>query len=306
MPKAASNADGYLLLHKNKGLTSFDSLHQVKRALKTGKVGHTGTLDKFAEGLLVLLAGKYTSLVPIFNDLDKVYIGTVRFGLETDTLDPEGTVVFTAPIPSKEQILQVLPQFIGPQLQIPPVYSAIHVDGQRASERIRSGQSVEMQAREINIYSIEVLHFDEPTLTLRIHCSKGTYIRALARDIGRAVGSCAYLEALHRVAVGPFTDEHAVNPEPGEGGYAAIQGALQPIDPELFHQLNIPVLYIAVSDESSVLQGRPLAPLLKHYEIPGESSLLGIFSAEHRLLALLGREGTGGERVWKYKHVYPH
>jgi len=306
MPKGANNAGGYLLLHKNRGITSFDSLHQVKRALKTGKVGHTGTLDKFAEGLLVLLTGKYTSLVPIFNDLDKVYIGRVRFGIETDTLDPEGTVVFTAPVPPKERVLQILPHFIGPQHQIPPAYSAIHVHGQRASERIRSGQTVEMPAREVTIHSIEVLHFEEPIMTIRIHCSKGTYIRALARDIGRATGSCAYLEALHRTAVGPFTDKYALDPAPGEAGLTAIQEAVQAVDPELFHQLTIPVLFLDTSDYAYVLQGRPLTPLLNRYHTPENASMLGIFSAENTLLALVGSEEKGGKRVWSYKHVYPH
>lgn len=299
MPKAASNAEGYLLLYKKSGLTSFDSLHQVKKALRTGKVGHTGTLDKFAEGLLVLVAGTYTSLVPIFNELDKVYIGTIRFGIETDTLDPEGTVISTAPVPTKEVILQVLPRFVGSHIQIPPAYSAIHIDGQRASERIRSGQAVEMKGREITIYSIEVLNVIESRVTIKIHCSKGTYIRALARDIGKAAGSCAYLESLKRVAVGPFDSKDAISPDSGEQGMDAIQGALKPVSPELFYQLKIPVLHLDVSDTPYILQGRPLSPILTKYGVRNDSELMGIFAENNRLLALIGPGG-------KYRHVYPH
>lgn len=306
MPKAAHDISGYLLLHKNGGLTSFDSLHQVKRALKTGKIGHTGTLDKFAEGLLVILVGKYTSLVPIFNELDKVYIGTIRFGEETDTLDPEGKLILTAPVPPKERILQVLPSFLGHQFQIPPVYSAIHVDGQRASERVRSGQTISMQAREITIHSIDVLYYNEPYLTIRIHCSKGTYIRALARDIGKASGSCAYLDALQRVAVGPFCDDDSLHLEPGSVREDTIQKALKPVNPELFHQLNIPHLFLNALDEVYIMQGRPLQPIIKKYSILQESPLLGIFSNKDRLLALVEQEKINGSAVWKYKHVYPH
>ncbi|AEJ19502.1 tRNA pseudouridine(55) synthase TruB [Gracilinema caldarium] len=306
MPKAASNADGYLLLHKNSGLTSFDALYQVKRALKTGKVGHTGTLDKFAEGLLVLVIGKYTSLVPIFNELDKVYIGTIHFGKETDTLDPEGTVVCTAPVPLRDRIFAVLPSFLGTQIQIPPAYSAIHINGQRASERMRAGQAVEMQGREIRIHELEVLHYEEPRLTLRVHCSKGTYIRALARDIGRAAESCAYLETLHRVAVGPFTDTDAVDPESGDRGVTQLQEALKPITPELFHQLNIPIVLLDRVDKTYVLQGRPLDPLLKDHALPQSSTLLGLFSSEHKLLALIEKASQGRTGAWSYKHVYPH
>jgi len=306
MPKAASNAGGYLLLHKNSGLTSFDALYQVKRALHTGKVGHTGTLDKFAEGLLVLLIGKYTSLVPIFSELDKVYIGTLHFGKETDTLDPEGTIVHTAPVPTEDRVHAVLPSFLGTQMQIPPAYSAIHINGQRASERMRAGQAVEMKGREVTINKLEVLHYEKPRLTVRVHCSKGTYIRALARDIGRAAGSCAYLEALHRVAVGPFSDTDAVYPEPGDTGVMQIQKALRPITPELFHQLKIPIVHLDRCDESYVLQGRPLAPLLKNHDLAQTSDLLGLFSSEQTLLALVEKAGQNKTELWNYKHVYPH
>lgn len=302
MPIGVSSTDGYLLLHKSGGLTSFDSLYQVKKALQTGKVGHTGTLDKFAEGLLVLLVGKYTSLVPLFSDLDKVYEGTVRFGQETDTLDPEGSLIAAGEVPAKETVLRVLTTFVGPQLQIPPAYSAIHVDGQRAHQRIRSGETVEMKPRRITIHSIEVLNYEDSRLTIRVHCSKGTYIRALARDIGREAGSSAYLEALRRVAVGPFRDEESVKPEPGEAGYLSIREALRPVDIDLFMRLNIPVYHLEPSDYTYILQGRPLAPLLKGYTVSRESSLLGLFDAGKTLLALVEMDRGN----WKYRQVYPH
>lgn len=303
MAKTASNADGYLLLHKKSGLTSFDSLFQVKKALHTGKVGHTGTLDKFAEGLLVLLVGRYTSLVPLFNDLDKVYTGTLYFGQETDTLDPEGSIVTEAALPDADTVFRVLRTFIGEQWQIPPEYSAIHVDGQRAYERVRSGESLEMKPRYITIYSIKALNFDGLRLTFMVHCSKGTYIRALARDIGRAAGSCAYLEKLSRIAVGPFEVGESITPKAGEAGYTDIQAALKPVKMELFNRLGIPVLMLEDTDCISIIQGKPLEPLLKRYDLAQGGPLLGLFNKQEVLVALI----ECIQDRWFYKHVYsPH
>ncbi|NLZ68035.1 MAG: tRNA pseudouridine(55) synthase TruB [Spirochaetales bacterium] len=193
-----------LVLKKETGLTSFSSLGYVKKYFKGEKVGHAGTLDKFASGLMLVLVGKATRLNPLFSSLDKTYIATVKFGVETDTLDPEGEVVETGKIPTKDEIEAILPTFLGKQLQIPPVYSALHVNGKRAYQLARSGQDVEMQAREINIYDIKLLEVNNDCAKIQLCVSKGTYIRSFARDLGHALSTCASLTALERTCIGPY------------------------------------------------------------------------------------------------------
>lgn len=211
--------DGIVLLAKQSGLTSFSALWQVKNALSTKKIGHTGTLDTFADGLLVALVGRLTRLVPFITDCDKTYVARVAFGVETDTLDPEGRAVKTGDFPSLTRVLDSLPSFTGEILQRPPAYSAVHVDGKRASDRARSGETVEPRERAITVHSLKVLRLFAPDgdtvlsanndsriafLDLEIRCSKGTYVRSLARDIANAAHSVGHLSALRRLAIGPF------------------------------------------------------------------------------------------------------
>ena len=194
-----------LLMDKEEGITSFSSLSSIKRSHKGMKVGHAGTLDKFASGLMIVLVGKATRLNPVFSSMGKSYIAEVTFGRETDTLDPEGEVVRRSDPPSEEAIRSVLPSFLGRQSQIPPVYSAIHVGGKRAYQEARSGREVEMAPREITIDSIELLSYDGEKAVISASVSKGTYIRSLARDIGERAGSCAFVSRLRRTSIGPFT-----------------------------------------------------------------------------------------------------
>lgn len=217
----APTTDGIVLLAKQSGITSFSSLWQIKNALKTKKIGHTGTLDTFAEGLLVALVGRYTKLVPYFSDCDKEYLGEIRFGTETDTLDPDGVSVLTAPLPLYQAIIESLDSFRGAILQRPPEFSALHINGRRASDLVRKGESVDMPPRSVTIHSLEIISActeggasampDDTVLTMvvRVICSKGTYIRSLARDIARQSGSVAHLSALRRTRTGPFLLENA-------------------------------------------------------------------------------------------------
>jgi tRNA pseudouridine55 synthase len=195
---------GILLLAKQSGKTSFASLSKVKRSLGTSRVGHTGTLDSFADGLLVVLTGPLTRLVPHITNFDKSYTALIEFGKETDTLDPTGTVIRESGLPSKEQVLKALTKFTGTIEQVPPAFSAIHVDGKRASDLMRSGEKVELKPRTITISSIELIDFDGQYALVKVDCSKGTYIRSLARDIARECGCAAHLKALRRTRVGPF------------------------------------------------------------------------------------------------------
>jgi len=206
------NKSSLLLLYKPPGITSFSSLSPVKRTLGK-KVGHAGTLDKFAEGLMIVLTGSFTKLNPLLSNMDKRYIATIEFGDETSTLDPEGEVVASGPIPSLETIESVVAQqFVGTIDQIPPTYSAVHVNGKRAYRLAREGKDVDIPSRSITIYSASILSWDSPRLVLSVHCSKGTYIRSLARDIAVACGSRAHLVALERTMIGPFPLEDAVDP----------------------------------------------------------------------------------------------
>ncbi|MCR5732611.1 MAG: tRNA pseudouridine(55) synthase TruB [Sphaerochaetaceae bacterium] len=194
-----------LLLDKKEGETSFRSLGAVKREFRGSKVGHAGTLDKFATGLMLVLTGEATKLNPLFSGMDKSYRASIRFGSETDTLDPEGEVIAEANIPSLETVENVVRSFVGTQSQLPPIYSAIHVDGKRAYQSARSGQSVDMPSRTITVYSAELISYSDGLAVVDFHVSKGTYIRSLARDIGLKANSRAHLENLDRFTLGPFS-----------------------------------------------------------------------------------------------------
>ncbi len=194
-----------LIRDKEEGITSFSSLSPIKREYKGMKVGHAGTLDKFASGLMIVLIGKATKLNPVFSSMGKSYLAEITFGKETDTLDPEGMVIREGNPPSRKVLEDVIPTFLGKQKQIPPVYSAIHVDGKRAYIEARSGNDLTMPERDITIDSIDLLSFDGEKAVIRTSVSKGTYIRSLARDIGIRTGSAAYVSKLRRLSIGPFT-----------------------------------------------------------------------------------------------------
>ena len=206
------NKGGIILLNKPAGETSFQSLGCVKRALGTRKVGHTGTLDKFATGLLIILTGKFTKLNSLITGMDKVYEAEFTFGSETDSLDPEGDVIAEAPIPDENLVRNTMLQFLGKQEQTPPLYSAVHINGERAHKLARKGIDAVVPSRPIEIYSFDFVSWVQGKLNVRVHCSKGTYIRSLARDLGKACGSRAYVTRLNRSCVGPFSLEESVDP----------------------------------------------------------------------------------------------
>ena len=209
------NPDGIVLLAKKPNLTSFASLNSVKKALGTSKVGHTGTLDSFAQGLLVVCTGRLTRLAGNITAFDKSYKAVIKFGEETDTLEYTGKVIKTASLPSLESLKEILPSFVGNLMQVPPTFSAIHIDGKRASSLTRGGTTVEIPARPITVFKADLLDTKLNDKGLVEYClidfsvSKGTYIRSLARDIGKKLGSCAHLAGLYRTKVGDFNIENA-------------------------------------------------------------------------------------------------
>jgi len=202
-----------LLTNKPKDVTSFRSLGSIKRTVDK-KVGHAGTLDKFAHGLMIVLTGSTTKLNQLFSTLDKTYLATIRFGEQTTTLDTEGEVVATADIPSLETIkYSIAKNFTGKIMQAPPIYSAIHIDGKRAYKIARSGQEVEIPERETTINSFNIISFNNQDLVCEISVSKGTYIRSIARDLALSCDSRGYLVDLIRTSIGPFKLDEAITTE---------------------------------------------------------------------------------------------
>ncbi|MDR0956115.1 MAG: tRNA pseudouridine(55) synthase TruB [Candidatus Nomurabacteria bacterium] len=219
------NPDRIILIDKPAGISSFGAVNRVrkfltiqKRAAETAagisipnqtkrvKVGHTGTLDPFATGLLILLSGKMTRRASEFSHLDKIYQAEIRLGQTSTTGDPEGEITPrpVREIPSRAQIEKILPKFTGRIQQIPPIYSAIKIGGRRAYQLARAGEKPAMPTRTVEIYALEILDYGWPILKIRAHVSSGTYIRTLAEDIGAALGVGAFTKNLRRLKVGNF------------------------------------------------------------------------------------------------------
>ena len=203
--------DQIILADKPAGISSFGVVARVRRQLSEQagrkiKVGHTGTLDPFATGLMILLSGTFTRRAGEFSKLDKVYEATIRLGAISSTGDPEGEITeqLVQDIPSEQQVRQTIKTFLGKITQTPPVFSAIKINGQRAYKLARAGQAVEMPSREVEIYSIELLSYEYPHIKIRAHVSSGTYIRTLAQDIGDLLGAGAYVTKLRRTKVGSY------------------------------------------------------------------------------------------------------
>ena len=196
--------NGVLLLDKASGFSSNSSLQKVKRLFRARKAGHTGSLDPLASGLLPVCLGEATKLSSFLLNSDKRYEVRIRLGAETDTADVEGTVTLTRPVPDLTEAIieQVLQDFRGEGEQIPPMYSALKHQGQRLYDLARKGLEVDRPARPITIHSLTLLRFDATSMDLDVHCSKGTYIRTLAEDIGRSLGCGGHVEVLRRTAVG--------------------------------------------------------------------------------------------------------
>jgi tRNA pseudouridine55 synthase len=301
--------EGLLLLHKQPGVTSFEALYEVKRALGTSRVGHTGTLDKFAEGLLPVLAGRAVKLTPWFSHSDKQYRGKIRFGLETDTLDPEGQTVAESGIPSREAVEAALPLFRGEILQAPPLYSAIHLEGRRASERARAGETPEMKKRPVTIYRLDLISWEPPLAEIAVHCSSGAYIRSLARDLALAAGSRGYLAALTRTHVAGFELSRAVR-----GDDSNLPAALLPINRTVFEALGLPWFDLDKECVQYIIQGKPLSCVLKGRQVrcpavpgPGNgerTDAAGVFCGDLFAALIEKKPGTGGEPVWSYGYVY--
>ena len=207
--------DGILLVIKPAGISSFGVVARVRGLIKaqTGqkiKIGHTGTLDPFATGLLILVLGKYTKRAGEFSKLDKTYEAQIKLGQTSTTGDPEGEITEVSDRrPAKAEIKAALSEFVGQISQTPPAFSAIKVGGQRAYKLARVGKNIELKARQVQIHSVKLLNYDYPLVRVEAHVGSGTYIRSLAEDIGKELGTGAYLSVLRRTKVGKFDIKEA-------------------------------------------------------------------------------------------------
>jgi tRNA pseudouridine55 synthase len=201
---------GLLVIDKPTGPTSHDIVNIVRRGTQIRKVGHTGTLDPYASGVLLILLGSVTRLAEYLLEVDKEYLATIRFGTATSTYDAAGRVTATRPFTFLEETLEAkLATFVGERLQVPPIYSAIKVGGRKAYDLARRGEEIEMAPRKVQIHELALLRWESPNAVVRVRCSRGTYIRSIAHDIGEAMGSHAHLVSLRRIRLGPFSVERA-------------------------------------------------------------------------------------------------
>jgi tRNA pseudouridine55 synthase len=265
--------DGWLILDKPIGLTSTEALGIVKRCYGAAKAGHAGTLDPLATGCLPLAFGEATKTVPYVFEGRKVYRFTVRWGAETDTDDSEGATVATSDArPDVAAVQAVLPSFIGRVEQVPPRYSAIKIDGARAYDLAREGEVIEMKSRVVEIDSLEIVGVpDADHLELETECGKGTYVRAIARDLGRMLGCYGHVSALRRLAVGPFDEEDFVTLDEvrasaeGREDAPALPDLMLPVDTALAEMFELDVNRVEASrllrGQSIIVRGRDLPPL---------------------------------------------
>jgi tRNA pseudouridine55 synthase len=287
--RKGDRVDGWLVLDKPAGISSAKAVAIARRVFNAAKLGHGGTLDPLASGILPLAFGEATKTVSLVMDGRKTYRFTLRFGQQTETDDTEGAVIATSEIrPDDEAIQAALPRFIGAIQQTPPAYSALKIDGKRAYELARSGAAVEMKPRQVEIFSLALIGRPEPGLAdFEVDCGKGTYIRSLARDLALALGSVGHVAALRRTRVGKFEEKQAISLVKLEalGHIPARFEHLLPVETVLD---DIPALAVTVDEAALLRMGRSL-PMLRtglRDRVPPISDTLRAM-LEDRLVALV-------------------
>ena len=259
-------AEGLLLVDKPRGVTSHDVVDVLRRGLATRKVGHAGTLDPMATGLLLIGVGRATRLLRFLGGLPKTYEGSIRLGIETTTLDADGDVVREAGVDVTEtQVGDAMRSLVGESLQRPPAYSAVKVGGRKLYEAAREGERLEAEPRPIRVDAFDLLSYEAPNVTFRVTCSGGTYVRVLASDVGAALSCGAHLIALRRTAIGPYLVDDAVAPDRA--------GEPLPLDAAVGH---LPRLDLDADEAVAASHGRPLGPagLTGPYGVFGPDGLL--------------------------------
>lgn len=256
--KSGVNVSGIILLDKRLGVSSNQALQEVRRLFNANKAGHTGSLDPLATGLLPLCFGEATKVSALMLDDDKRYQVTIKLGVMTDTGDSEGQIIAEMAVPdfSESQLLDCLQHFTGEIEQVPPMYSALKHQGKKLYELAREGKTVDRPARRITIYAIQLLSFNSQQISLDVRCSKGTYIRSLAEDIGHYLGSCGTVSALRRTASGQFDLADAFTIEQlREMDLATLYARLLPVDLPLSH---IPAVFVNDDQVTPLQQGQQI------------------------------------------------
>lgn len=264
-----------MLVDKPGGMTSHDVVDAVRRALRTRKVGHAGTLDPMATGLLLVGVGRATRLLRFFGDLPKTYEGTARLGVETDTLDADGAMVRTAEVAAtRDDVARAFSALVGDSMQRPPAYSAVKVGGRKLYEAARAGEVVEAPPRPIRVDAFELRSFDGNDAGFAVTCSGGTYVRVLLADVGAALGCGAHLRSLRRTRIGPYRVEDALPPE-------AVRAPL-PIESAVAH---LPRVDLGEDEARAASHGSILAPA-------GVVGPYGVFGLDGRLVAVYRDDGA--------------
>jgi len=285
-----ANVNGWLVFDKPVGMTSTEAVAIAKRRTNAAKAGHAGTLDPLASGCLPIAFGEATKTVPFVVDGRKVYRFTVRWGVETDTDDAEGATIHTSEArPERAAVEAVLPRFTGTIMQVPPKFSAIKIAGERAYDLAREGEAVELAARPVEVWRLDIVDApDADHMTFEAECGKGTYVRSLARDIGRALGSCGHVSALRRLCVGPFREEDLVpvaaiaiaEGETPEDAAPRIAAALRPVEAGLE---SLPSLAVDRVEAGRILRGQAI--VMRGSRAPAEGEVVYVTTAG-QLLAL--------------------
>lgn len=284
---------GLLNINKPTGWTSRDVVNRVQKLVRPAKAGHAGTLDPLATGVLVVAVGSATRLIEYVQAGRKKYRGTFLLGRVSDTEDVEGqvTLLDNPPIPTRAAIEHVLPQFIGELLQLPPQYSALKVQGQRAYDLARQGKVVELAPRPVTVYALSLVGYAYPEVVLGIECSSGTYVRSLGRDIAAALGTGAVMSGLVRTAIGPFPLSAAC--ELDQLSPETIASQLLPVSLAVAH---LPRVMLTSDDVVRAVQGKRL---MLPPEVVGEE--IAAFDTSGHLIALLRRKELG----WHPEKVFP-
>ena len=266
--RKGSPVHGWLIFDKPKGMNSTRAVGLVKSLYDAAKAGHAGTLDPLATGVLPIALGEATKTVPFVVEGSKVYRFTVRFGIETDTDDAEGKVTASSDRrPSSPEIEATLPRFTGEIIQVPPRFSALKVEGARAYELARDEEQFELEPRPVSIARLTlVAHPDKDHCILETECGKGTYVRALARDLGRALGSHGHIAALRRTRVGPFGEDRAVSVERLEALASDRDDLVAALEPVEIALRGIPALAVSAADAARLRRGQPV--LLRGRDAP--------------------------------------
>jgi len=265
--KTGDAISGWIALDKPYGMGSTEAVTKVRRLFNAQKAGHAGTLDPLATGCLPIALGEATKTVPYLVEARKIYRFTIAWGVTTATFDREGDVTATSDIrPTREAVEAALPEFVGEIMQVPPIYSAIKVDGERAYDLAREGIAVVLEPRQVVIHSARVVDVpDSDHVTIEIECGKGTYVRALARDLALKLGAEGHVSALHRARVGGFTEPNLISLEKLTElvQNAAGSKALLPVETALD---DIPALAITTEDVFRLRQGRSIVLLPRQVE----------------------------------------